>query len=116
MGLNYNSQDVILVLQLRLIGLFPKILLLSLSLKYQYYFFRTHEGAEIDLLLIQGGVPKIAIEIKYTSVPKLPKGYLNAIHDLKTDQNYIITPGSENFHLNENVEVIRLVDFIKRFK
>jgi predicted AAA+ superfamily ATPase len=35
------------------------------------YFYRTHDGAEIDLLLERGGVPEMAIEIKRSSAPTL---------------------------------------------
>jgi len=45
-----------------------------LSKRYEPYFYRTHEGAECDLVLVKSGKPEIGIEIKYTSAPKPTKG------------------------------------------
>ena len=42
---------------------------------YRPYFYRTQRGAEIDLLLIRGGVPEIAIEVKRSVYPKAEKGF-----------------------------------------
>ena len=46
----------------------------TLGEAYEYYFYRTHQGAECDLLLVKNGVVKMAIEIKNTLSPKLSKG------------------------------------------
>ena len=52
------------------------------------YYYRTHHGAESDLVLVKGLKPKACIEIKYTSQPKLSKGFQIAAEDLKTEINY----------------------------
>ena len=51
------------------------------------YFYRTHQGAESDLVLVKGTNPVACIEIKYTSQPKLPKGFRIAVDDLKVPAN-----------------------------
>ena len=81
--------------------------------KYQYYFYRTHQGAEIDLLLVKSGTPSVGIEIKYSNAPKLSKGYLVAIEDLKTEENFIITPSSDRFPVHPKIEAISLGAFLK---
>ena len=83
---------------------------------YEFCFYRTHKGAECDLLLLKAGKPEIAIEIKYTSTPKLTKGFLNSIEDLNTKNNFIITPDTDSFLIRENVEVCSLTSFLKKLK
>lgn len=39
------------------------------------YYYRTHNGAECDLLLVSGLRPVMAIEIKFSSNPSLSKVY-----------------------------------------
>ena len=80
---------------------------------YEPYFYRTHEGAEIDLLLVKNQQPAIGIEIKYSNAPKLTKGFLNAIADVGTTSNFIITPGSDRFAVHEQIEVISLAGFLQ---
>ncbi len=82
--------------------------------EYDLFFYRTHKGAECDLVLTTAGIPKISVEIKYTSSPKISKGFLNSIKDLGTPTNYIVTPQSDNYKIAENVEVINFETFIKR--
>ncbi|MEM8894867.1 MAG: ATP-binding protein [Bacteroidota bacterium] len=86
----------------------------TLGNRYEYHFYRTHEGAEIDLLLLENNKPSIAIEIKYSNAPKLTKGYLNAIGDVGTRRNFVVTPSSDYFPVHAKVEVINLGDLIKK--
>ncbi len=77
------------------------------------YFVRTHEGAEIDLLLTKNDQPFIAIEIKFTNAPKLPKGFVFLIDELETPHNFIITPSGDRYPKRENVEAISLGGFLE---
>jgi predicted AAA+ superfamily ATPase len=86
-----------------------------LSPDIDFYFYRTHNGAECDLVLVKGFTPVSAIEIKYTVAPKMTKGYSIAIEDLGTRENYIITPYSETFSKTENVKVCSLVDYLTKY-
>lgn len=79
------------------------------------YFYRTHNKAEIDLLLVKGLQPVSCIEIKYTSAPKISKGMMNCIDDLKTKNNYIITPLSDDYLVKENVQVCSLESFLMKY-
>ncbi len=87
-------------------------LIQSLGDQYEYCFYRTHEGAEIDLLLLENNQPVISVEIKYSNAPKLTKGYLNAIEDVDTVRNFVVTPSSDHFPVHSKVEVINLWDLI----
>jgi predicted AAA+ superfamily ATPase len=81
---------------------------------FQFYFYRTHTGTEIDLLVVKGGKPLAAIEIKYSNVPSPSKGFYIGINDLGTTQNFIITPSSETFP-HKNALVCSLSNFVKTY-
>lgn len=85
----------------------------TLGDKYGYYFYRTHEGTEADLVLTLNEQPHITIEIKYSNAPQLSKGFIIATEDLSTRFNFIITPSSDRFPVRENIDVINLWDFLQ---
>lgn len=80
---------------------------------YGVYFYRTQAGAEADLVIVRGIKPICCIEIKFTSSPSASKGLMNVISDLGTQKNYIITPQSDTFYVNKQVQVMKLEDFIR---
>ena len=59
--------------------------------KYQYYFYRTHDGSECDLVITKSQKTIVSIEIKYSSSPKLTRGSFYAFSDLNAKENYVIT-------------------------
>lgn len=81
----------------------------------QSYFYRTHEGAECDLVLTRGGKVLAAIEIKYTSSPKITKGLKNAFNDINAKNNYIITPTTDDYLISDKIRVCNLSTFIKEY-
>jgi predicted AAA+ superfamily ATPase len=79
----------------------------------QPYYYRTHDGAEVDLILVKGIKPIASLEIKYSEKPSLSKGYTESIKDLKTKHNYFITPGNEKpWPLNKNIVAVGLTEFL----
>ena len=76
------------------------------------YFYRTHVGAEIDLLLERGGRPEIAIEIKRSMAPSLERGFGVACDDLGIEQRYVVYPGSERFPLRQGAVAIGLREMV----
>jgi predicted AAA+ superfamily ATPase len=79
------------------------------------YFYRTHNGAECDLVLVRGLQPISAVEIKYTSAPRISKGFQIAIEDLGTRDNYIITPYSDTYMKSENLRVCSLIEYLDQY-
>jgi hypothetical protein len=77
------------------------------------YFFRTQDGAEIDLVLEMGGAPGIAIEIKRASAPTLEKGFTIACEDLGIRQRYVVYPGRERFSIRHGAEAISLPELME---
>jgi len=76
------------------------------------YFYRTHVGAEIDLVLERGGRPEIAIEIKRSMAPSLERGFGVACDDLGIEQRYVVYPGSERFPLRQGAVAIGLREMV----
>lgn len=77
------------------------------------YYYRTHDGSEMDLVLVKGIRPIACIEIKTTNEPTLSRGFYESFKDLKCKQGFIITPYQEmSYPLSENVVIIGLHDFL----
>ena len=70
----------------------------------QVSFYRTAAGAELDMV-IENGRKKIGIEIKFSSAPKLTKGFWQACEDVGVDKAYVVAPVREGWAMAENVEV-----------
>ena len=79
---------------------------------YGLSFYRTHQGAEIDLLITRSDEPYISCEIKLTNAPKISKGMNIAIGDVGTKRNYIITHSSDRYPLSEQIEAISIHAFL----
>ncbi len=65
------------------------------------YFWATHSGAELDLLIVQEG-KKHGFEFKYSDVPRLKASMMTAFEDLHLDSLTVIYPGDKNFQLSES--------------
>ena len=76
------------------------------------YFWATHNGAELDLLLFRNG-RRIGIECKRTDAPRLTPSMRIALSDLKLDRLYVLYPGDKAYSLAKNVEVVPLAEFVK---
>ncbi len=79
----------------------------------QLHYYRTHDGAECDAVLVKGIKPVACIEIKLSSAPIVSKGYLHCIDDLKPAYKGIITPQSETYTAQHGVQVTGLKTFLK---
>lgn len=80
--------------------------------KYQYFFYRTSAGAEIDLILKRFD-KLIAVEIKFSLSPKLSKGFWIAFQDLKCEKGYVIYPGDQEYPISEDVTILPISKICK---
>ncbi len=87
----------------------------GLSADYEVYFYRTHQGAELDLLITKSYQPVMGIEIKFSSAPEISQGLQICMDDLKLSKSYVITPDSAFFKLSESIDVCSLEYFLKEF-
>lgn len=78
---------------------------------WEYGFYRTATGVEIDLVLTKGR-KKIVLECKASSAPEITKGFWMALDDIKADEAWIIAPVSEPYPLKKNVTVAPLAYFL----
>jgi uncharacterized protein len=83
--------------------------------KSEIYFYKTHAGAECDLVIVKGLQPIISIEIKFSSTPGKTRGTSIAFEDLKTQNNFIITPASDDYLLKNNIRVCNLQKFLSHY-
>jgi predicted AAA+ superfamily ATPase len=80
------------------------------------YFFRTEDGAEIDLLFERGGRIELAIEIKRTSAPELSKGFRLGCAALKPKGAFVVHGGSEEWPMRDGVVAISLGGLMRRLE
>ena len=78
------------------------------------YFYRTADGAEIDLLFERGGKVEIAIEIKRSTAPTLTKGFYSACATLRPKKAFLVHGGSESWEESEGVTAIGLSALLQR--
>jgi predicted AAA+ superfamily ATPase len=71
------------------------------------YFWATHGGAELDLLLFKGG-RRIGVEIKRMDSPQITPSMQIALRDLQLDALYVVYPGERRYRLSDRVEVVPL--------
>lgn len=83
-------------------------LILAAGQRRTPYFYRTQVGAEIDLVLEQGGKPEIAIEVERSMAPSPERGFAIACDDLQIAQRYVVYPGLERFPLRHGAQAIGL--------
>jgi len=79
------------------------------------WFYRTHQGAEVDLVLTRGLNVVATAEIKYSNSPRLTKGNLQAFNDLNAPLNFIITPSSDDYLFKEKIRICSLQTFIHTY-
>jgi predicted AAA+ superfamily ATPase len=71
------------------------------------WFWATHGGAELDLLVSRAG-RRIGVEIKRADAPRLSSSMRQALADLELDRLLVITPSERSYRLNDRTEVLPL--------
>jgi hypothetical protein len=71
------------------------------------WFWATHQGAEIDLLLRRGD-RLLGVECKRADAPKLTPSIRIALEDLGLDRVAVVYPGAKRYSLSERVEAVPL--------
>ena len=86
-----------------------------LSESSRMFFYRTHDGSELDLVIEKGGKPYAGIEIKYGSDIKPSKGNIEAIKTLKTRLNFIVVKEREEYETGSAFKVVGLERFLEKY-
>jgi predicted AAA+ superfamily ATPase len=76
------------------------------------YFWATHGGAELDLLVIRGR-KRLGFEFKRTSSPSITPSMRSALTDLKLHSLCIIHAGEMTFQLGKKIQAIALTRLLE---
>jgi predicted AAA+ superfamily ATPase len=68
------------------------------------YFWATHSGAELDLLVMIGG-KRHGFEFKYSDAPGRTRSMSVAIQDLNLEHLWVLYPGNQDYSLEEKISV-----------
>ncbi len=71
------------------------------------YFWGTHGGAELDLLVTLGG-KRYGFEFKYADAPGRTRSMLIAREDLGLERVWIVYPGSREYDIDDAIAAIPL--------
>jgi uncharacterized protein len=75
------------------------------------YYWATHQGAEIDLVLFKHG-RRIGVECKRADAPTLTPSMRIALNELRLDRLVVVYPGRRRYALGDRAEVIPLVELV----
>ncbi len=71
------------------------------------YFWATHAGAELDLLLFVGG-RRYGVEVKMQDAPVITPSMRIAVRDLGLHRLQVVYPGDRRYSLDKNIDVVPL--------
>jgi len=86
--------------------------ILKTTLPDEAYYWATHNGAELDLLLLKNG-RRIGVECKRVDGPRLTPSMRTAFDDLELDRIFVIYPGPHAYPLAENIQTLPLSELAK---
>ena len=79
----------------------------------EVYFWATHSGAELDLLIIKNG-QRIGVECKRVDAPRLTPSMHTACKDLELARLLVIYPGPKPYPLDVNIHTVPLASLAER--
>jgi hypothetical protein len=87
---------------------------LQLSGERNVYFWATHGGAELDLLLFSEG-ERLGVEFKVGDAPRVTRSMRVALDDLRLDRLLVVHPGRDSFPLDDRIEAVSILHLEDRF-
>jgi hypothetical protein len=76
------------------------------------YYWGTHNGAEIDLVLIKDG-RMFGVECKRLDAPKLTPSMKIALQDLQLDRILVIYPGTRRYEIGDRMEAVPFEEIVR---
>lgn len=73
------------------------------------YFWGTHGGAELDLLLMKGG-KRYGVEVKLQDAPRLTPSMRIALADLRLERLTVLYPGDQRYDLGDRVSAVPMAE------
>jgi len=77
------------------------------------YFWGTHQGAELDLLVMHRG-KRFGFEAKLSESPTVTKSMRIAIENLSLEHLFVVVPGASSFSFDKQIEVVAVTDLPAR--
>jgi uncharacterized protein len=79
-----------------------------------YFYYRTQDGTEADLVICNYNTPEYLIEVKLNSKPIITKSLINSLNDLNLKKAFIIVPGTNvSYVLGKEIKVMSLDSYFK---
>jgi len=72
------------------------------------YFYRTEDGAEVDLVFERAGKVEMIVEIKRSTAPEVSRGFHFARAVLKPKEAYLVHGGTGTWPLGEGIRAVAL--------
>jgi predicted AAA+ superfamily ATPase len=76
------------------------------------YFWATHAGAELDLVVLRGG-RRWGFEVKYADAPRMTRSIHVALQDLRLERVFVVYPGERSYPLHDRVECVGLAELAR---
>lgn len=75
------------------------------------FFWATHAGAELDLMIVRGR-QRLGFEIKRTTSPAISPSMRHAMSDLKLDRIFVVHAGETTFSLSEKIIAVAFTNIL----
>ena len=82
---------------------------------HECFFWATHTGAELDLLVVRGK-RRWGFEIKRTSSPTITPSMRSALADLKLQRLFVVHAGQHSFDMAKNIRAVALLHLLEELK
>ena len=79
------------------------------------FFWATHSGAELDLLVIRGR-HRVGFEFKRTDAPKLTRSMMVSLDTLRLDRIDVVHAGSHGFRMHDKVRAVPMLELLDALK
>lgn len=86
---------------------------LSITGDRDAYFWSTHGGPELDLLVFWHG-KRLGFEFKYNDSPEMTKSMRVAMEDLRLDRLFVVYPGAQSLGMPGRAELLSIQDVPRR--
>jgi hypothetical protein len=89
--------------------------ILSVTGAADAFYWRTHAGAELDLMLMRRG-KRYGFEFKCADAPRMTKSLRIALDDLGLEQAWVVYPGTEQYRIHARASTLPLTKLSSVFR
>ena len=97
-------------------GFVVETLLSVLPWRSSAWFYRTHGGAEVDLVIEHANMELWAIEIKRSPSAKVRRGFHEALADLSPARAFVVHAGEDRFPVSAHAEGIGVLELAETLR